>query len=296
MNFSMPGHGLRILVLLIACLLTGGAWAQATYPDPAAATEAFIRAVRAGDQAGLRTVLGQNWKEYIPVGGIDRDDVDAFLAGYDERHRVAEAEGKSHLVVGKEDWVLPIPLVKGAAGWHFDLDGAREEIRLRRIGNDELATMQAMLAYYDAQREYAAKERNGDGVLEYAQKLLSTPGKQDGLYWADASGNDESPLGPLFAENAPGEDFHGYHYRILTAQGPSAPGGAYDYIVGKRMTNGFALVAWPARYGDTGVMSFMVSHDGEVFEKDLGKDGAKTAQAMKRFDPDSSWQEAKPAE
>ncbi len=296
MNFSMPGHGLRVLVLLIACLPTGGAWAQATYPDAAAATEAFVRAVRAGDQAGLRTVLGQNWKEYIPLEGIDRDDVDAFLAGYDKRHRIAEAEGKSHLVVGQEDWVLPIPLVKGTAGWHFDLDGAREEIRLRRIGNDELATMQAMLAYYDAQREYASKERNDDGVLEYAQKLLSTPGKQDGLYWADASGNDESPLGPLFADNATGTDFHGYHYRILTAQGPSAPGGAYDYIVGKRMTNGFALVAWPSRYGDTGVMSFMVSHDGEVFEKDLGKDGAKTAQAMKRFDPDSSWQEAKPAQ
>ena len=296
MNFPKPGHGLRVLVLLLACLLTGGAWAQATYPDAVAATEAFVRAVRAGDETGLRTVLGQNWKEYIPVEGIDRDDVDAFLAGYDQRHRVAEADGKSHLLVGKEDWVLPIPLVKGSAGWHFDLDGAREEIRLRRIGNDELATMQAMLAYYDAQREYAAKERNGDGVLEYAQKLLSTPGKQDGLYWADASGNDRSPLGRLFAENAPGEDFHGYHYRILTAQGPSAPGGAYDYIVGKRMTNGFALVAWPSRYGDTGVMSFMVSHDGEVFEKDLGKDGAKTAQAMKRFYPDSSWQEAKPAE
>jgi hypothetical protein len=222
--------------------------------------------------------------------------VDAFLKDYDESHKIVDTDGKSHLVVGKAGWVLPIPLVKAGAGWHFDVNGAREEIRVRRIGNNELATMQAMLAYYDAQRDYASKEHNGDDVLEYAQRLLSSPGKQDGLYWPLVAGGDESPLGPAFADTPPGEDFHGYHYRILTAQGPSAPGGAYSYIVGKRMTNGFALVAWPSRYGDTGVMSFMVSHDGEVFEKDLGKDGAKTAQAMKRFDPDSSWQEAKPAE
>jgi hypothetical protein len=295
MNASILVRQLCIVAVLV-CSSVGTALAQATYPDAGAATTAFVQAVRAGDQAALQKVLGQDWKDYIPVEGIDRDDVEAFLKGYDESHKIVEADGKSHLAVGREGWILPIPVVQGGGGWRFDLSAAREEIRVRRIGNDELATMQAMLAYYDAQRDYASKDRNGDNVLEYAQRLVSSSGKQDGLYWPLVSGGEESPLGPAFADTPPGEDFHGYHYRVLTAQGPSAPGGAYSYIVGKRMTNGFALIAWPARYGDTGVMSFMISHDGEVFEKDLGKDGAKTAQAMKRFDPDSSWQEAKPVE
>jgi hypothetical protein len=295
MNVSMTVRRLCLIAMLVFCF-AGTALAQATYPDSDSATAAFVQAVRAGDQAALQKVLGKNWKDYIPVEGIDRDDVDAFLKGYDESHKIVDADGKSHLAVGKEDWILPIPLVKDAGGWHFDVNGAREEIRVRRIGNNELATMQAMLAYYDAQRDYASRDRNGDNVLEYAQRLVSSSGKQDGLYWPLVAGGEESPLGPAFADTPPGDDFHGYHYRILTGQGPSAPGGAYGYIVGKRMTNGFALVAWPARYGDTGVMSFMISHDGEIFEKDLGKDGAKTAQAMQRFDPDSSWQEAKPVE
>jgi hypothetical protein len=168
-------------------------------------------------------------------------------------------------------------------------------MRVRQIGRNELDAQQAVLAYYDAQRDYATADRNGDGIHEYAQKFISTPGKQDGLYWEVKEGEAQSPLGPLFVDSAApsgrGEGYHGYHYRILTAQGPSAPGGAYNYIVGGRMRSGFAAIAWPSRYGETGVMSFMISHDGVVFEKDLGKGGSKIGAAMKTFDPDDSWHE-----
>lgn len=266
---------------------------QATYPSADAAASAFVDAVRSKDQAALANVLGANWKDYIPVDGIQRKDVELFLKRYDESHRIDTEGGKAHLDVGPDHWELPIPIVQAAGGWHFDVKAGEEEMRTRRIGANELAVVQAMLAYYDAQRDYATTEHDGDKVLQYAQHLKSTPGKHDGLYWPVTGNEQPSPLGELFADIPKGQDFHGYRYRILTAQGPSAPGGAYSYLVGGRMTNGFALIAWPATYGETGVMSFMVSHDGEVFTKDLGKNGANIAQAMKSFDPDSSWEEVK---
>lgn len=279
-------------MFLAGCVLSGVVLAQqASYPSADAATSAFVQAVRDHDQAALAKVLGSNWKDYIPTEGIDQDDVDLFLKRYDESHRIDTADGKAHLDVGKENWVLPMPLVQGSGGWHFDLAGAQQEIRTRHIGQNELAVEQALLAYYDAQRDYASQDRDGDKVLQYAQHLLSTSGKHDGLYWPVTGDEPPSPLGPKFADVVPGQGYYGYHYRILTAQGASAPGGAYNYLVGKRMTNGFALVAWPAQYGETGVMSFMVSHDGQVFEKDLGKNGAATAKSLKAFDPDSSWKE-----
>jgi hypothetical protein len=279
-------------MFLAGCVLSGVVLAQqASYPSADAAASAFVQAVRDHDQAALAKVLGSNWKDYIPTEGIDQDDVDLFLKRYDESHRIDTADGKAHLDVGKENWVLPMPLVQGSGGWHFDLAGAQQEIRTRHIGQNELAVEQALLAYYDAQRDYASQDRDGDKVLQYAQHLLSTSGKHDGLYWPVTGDEPPSPLGPKFADVVPGQGYYGYHYRILTAQGASAPGGAYNYLVGKRMTNGFALVAWPAQYGETGVMSFMVSHDGQVFEKDLGKNGAATAKSLKAFDPDSSWKE-----
>jgi hypothetical protein len=269
----------------------------ATYPTAEAAATALIEAVQVNDEAALAKILGSDWRAYIPEGSTDREDVDAFLASYKESHKILEDGGKSHLAVGKADWTLPIPIVKKGSGWTFDLKAAQEEIRIRRIGRNELETEQSILAFYDAERDYATEDRDGDGVLEYAQKFFSTPGKHDGLYWETKEGEPASPLGPLFVDEASphgkGEGYHGYHYRILTAQGPSAPGGAYNYIVGGRMRNGFAAIAWPIKYGQSGVMSFMVSHDGIVFEKDMGKDGAAAAEAMKTFDPDSSWQEVK---
>ena len=269
----------------------------ATYPTADAAAAALVEALQANDQPALAKILGSDWRKYIPEGSTDQEDVDAFLAGYKERHKIVEDGGTSHLAVGKNDWTLPMPLVKKGSGWTFDLKAAQEEIRVRRIGRNELETEQSILAFYDAERDYASQDRDGDGVLQYAEKFFSTPGKHDGLYWETKEGEPESPLGALFVDEASphgnGGGYHGYNYRILTAQGPSAPGGAYNYVVGGRMRNGFAAIAWPIKYGDTGVMSFMVSHDGIVFEKDMGKNGASAAMTMKTFDPDSSWQEAK---
>jgi len=267
--------------------------APATYPTADAAATAFVDAMQKNDEAALAKVLGTDWKSVIPTGDIDRDDVDAFLAAYAASHRIVEQDGKSELEVGHAGWTLPIPIVKAAGGYTFDLKAGHDEVIARQIGRNELDTEQALLAYYDAQREYAIADHDGDGVLQYAEKFISTPGKQDGLYWDASDGSPESPLGPLFAAK-PKDDpdgYQGYRYKILTAQGPSAPGGAYEYVVGGRMRNGFAAIAYPARYGETGVMTFMISHDGVVFEKDLGRNGAAAAQAMTTFDPDSSWKE-----
>jgi hypothetical protein len=194
-------------------------------------------------------------------------------------------------VGGEPAFTLPIPIVRNkAALWRFDAALGTERLRIARIGRNELAAMQAVLAYYDAQREYATADRTGNGVREYARKLVSTPGKRDGLYWPAALESERSPLGPLIAQRQPkGPGYWGYHYKILTGQGEHAPGGAYDYVIGGRMRGGFALVAWPVRYADTGVMTFMVSHSGALFEKDLGPDTDALARAMKRFEPDPSW-------
>lgn len=285
---------MKIKTLIGACALAWSclAAAQQVFPTPEKAVEAFVSALSAErpDEARLAELLGQDWRTYIPVGGVQRSDVEEFLAQYQTRHHLdTSLPNRATLAVGAEDWKLPIPLSKGAEGWRFDLKAGQAEIRARRIGRNELAVVQSLLAYHDAQMEYASRDHNGDGALEYARKIFSTPGQHDGLYWEGEEDGDISPLGPLFGQKVAGDDWYGYHFRILEAQGPSAPGGAYDYLIGQRMTRGFALVAWPAKYGDSGVMSFMISHEGEVFEKDLGPDGEKLANAMKRFDPDSSW-------
>jgi len=283
----------RLLPILCLCLLALPVHAQQAYPTPEAAAEALVAALGTGhaDPARLATVLGSDWEQFIPQDSVARKDTDAFLARYREAHSFQKPDAThAVLAVGKDAWTLPVPVVKGAAGWAFDLKAGEPEVRARRIGRNELDAAQAALAYYDAQIDYASVDRDGDGILEYAQKFVSTDGKHDGLYW-DSEGDVESPLGPLFGDDTPEGEWHGYHYRILTAQGVSAPRGAYGYKLGDNMSRGFALVAWPARYGDSGVMSFMVSHDGEVFEKDLGPEGDKIALAITAFDPDSSWQE-----
>lgn len=268
--------------------------AQQAFPTPEKAAEAFVEAVGTehADQARLTELLGEEWRSFIPREGVQRSDVDAFLQQYHEQHRIEKTgDNKALLSVGSDHWTLPIPLVKGENGWRFDIKAGSAEIRARRIGRNELAALQSMLAYHDAQMDYASVDRDGDGALEYAQKIFSTPGKHDGLYWADDDSGQISPLGPLFGKTIAGEDWHGYRFRILDGQGPSAPGGAYSYLIGDKMSRGFALIAWPAKYADTGVMSFMISHEGQVFEKDLGPAGDKLAQSMKRFDPDDSWKE-----
>lgn len=277
----------------------GMAWAnlaaaQDAFPTPEKAVESFVQAlgVEHADEARLAQLLGDDWRTYIPREGVQRSDVDAFLEQYKAQHQIdQQGDNKAILAVGPEHWTLPIPLTKAANGWRFDLKAGSAEIRARRIGRNELAALQSVLAYHDAQMDYASQDRNGNGALEYAQQIFSTPGKHDGLFWADEEGGEISPLGPLFGKDVVGDAWYGYHFRILDGQGPSAPGGAYSYLIGNQMSRGFALVAWPAKYNDTGVMSFMISHDGQVFEKDLGPQGDKIAKAMKRFDPDDSWKE-----
>ncbi|PSS57286.1 DUF2950 domain-containing protein [Pseudomonas sp. BBP2017] len=287
------------IALVLLLLWTSSSYAQKHFPDAEAAGEALVQALGSekADSQLLANLLGSDWKSYIPTKNVDRIDVDAFLALYKQKHQVqSDSPERAHLVVGDTPWVFPIPIRHSAGGWAFDTKAGAKEIRRRRIGRNELATIQAARAYHDAQMDYAEIDRNDDGVLEYAQKFISSDGQFDGLYWPEVEGVEESPLGPLFGDAAKGDDWHGYHYRILTAQGPSAPGGAYDYKIGDRMTRGFAVIAWPTDYGDTGVMSFVISHDGELFEKDLGRDSAKRATAITRFDPDSSWSEVKDGE
>jgi hypothetical protein len=293
---------LRGLLPPILAIAAGLAWscmamAQQAFPTPEKAAQAFVEALGTehADQARLTELLGDDWRSYIPREGVQRSDVDAFIKQYHEQHSIEKAnERKAHLAVGSDHWTLPIPMIKDAKGWRFDLKAGSVEIRARRIGRNELAAMQSVLTYHDAQMDYASVDRDGDGALEYAQKIFSTPGQHDGLYWADDDSGQISPLGPLFGKTIAGEDWHGYQFRILDGQGPSAPGGAYSYLIGDKMSRGFALIAWPAKYDDTGVMSFMISHEGQVFEKDLGPGGEKLAQAMKRFDPDDSWKEVTP--
>jgi hypothetical protein len=283
--------------LLVAIAIGFGpaaAYAQKAFPTPDAAADALVSAVATSDPDALRAVLGADWTRFVPTADVDQDDVYAFLGAWARGHKIVRDGDRAHLAVGTSDWALPIPIVKQGDAWRFDTRAAADEIKTRRIGANELAAVQAALAYYDAQKDYALADRNGDGVLEYAQLIVSTPGKQDGLYWAALEGEAESPLGPLFADAIPGQGYHGYRFRILKAQGPSAPGGAYDYRIKGRMTAGFALVAWPVRYGDTGITSFVVSHGGKVYEKDLGPNTDAIARAMTRFDPDASWKAVAP--
>jgi len=204
-----------------------------------------------------------------------------------DHHHCAE------LVVGTDPFTLPIPMVQGKDGqWRFDPVAGRQSVLERRIGGNELAAMQAALAYLDAQFEYAQADRDGNGVLEYAQKLISSPSKRDGLFWSRSLG-DESPLGEGFLPARPGEGYHGYRFRILKGQGPQAPGGAHSYVIGQRMTRGYALLAWPVQYGVTGIMSFKVNQAGVIYERDLGPQTAQAAARITLFNPDEKWKPVK---
>jgi hypothetical protein len=290
MSLQIPSSFKTLAAAIVMALAAGTSFAQKAFPTPDAAAQAFVDALSRSDVEALRTVLGPDWRRFVPAGTVDQEDVYEFLGAWAKQHKVVlEQPEKALLAAGTGDWTLPVPIVKSAAGWRFDPKAGVDAMRSRRIGRNELNAMQAALAYFDAQKEYAQKDRDGNGVLEYAQKFVSAPGKHDGLYWPDATGQDESPLGPLYAGQRAGEGYHGYHFKIIKAQGKDAPGGAYDYVIGNRMRGGFALVAWPIQYGETGVMSFIVSHDGKVYEKDLGPGSDAAARAMARFNPDSTW-------
>jgi hypothetical protein len=287
-----------LAALAVAIAAAPAAFAQQIFPSPTAAMNAFGDAVATSDEDALKTILGADFRNFIPPVGAETRY--RFLAAWAKSHAIQlDGDSKANVAVGGDGWTLPIPIVKSAQGWRFDTRAGAEEMRLRRIGRNELAVMQVMLAIYDAEKEYARIDRNRDGVLQYAAKFLSSPGKQDGLYWPTKANEPQSPLGPaVVAARAAGggsdAGYYGYRYKILTGQGKNAPGGAYDYTVRGRMIGGFGVVAWPVDYGDTGIMTFIVSHDGVVYEKDLGPNSAAIAGAMTRFDPDSTWQKAEP--
>jgi len=281
---------------------------QKTFPSPEDAVKTMIAAVRAHDVKAMRSVLGPGSRGVVYSGdeAADRGDREAFVKAYDEQHRIEMAsETRAILRVGHNDWPMPIPIVKQGKSWRFDTKAAKEEILTRRIGRNELNVMQVCLAYVDAQREYALRDVDGDGLLEYAQKFESDPGGKNGLYWENKEGEQPSPCGPFICRAArddngkrrpPGESepYHGYFYKILKAQGANAPGGAFDYVVNGKMIGGFALVAYPARYGTSGIMTFIVNQDGQVYEKDLGRKTTASAEAMKVFDPDKTWRKVEP--
>ena len=286
------------VLALLAIWLPPAYASQQAFATPEAAMAAFGDAVARSDDDGMKALLGEDYRSLIPPVGAEARF--RFLGAWAQSHTVQpEGRFKARIAVGNDGWTLPIPLAKTAEGWRFDTRAGVEEMRLRRIGRNERAVMQVMLAIYDAQKEYALMDRNGDGVLQYAARFPSSPGRQDGLFWPAKGGEDPSPLGPAVAQaraaGGSGEGgYYGYRYKILASQGGHAPGGAFDYVVNGRMIGGFAALAWPARYGDTGVMTFMVSHDGIVYEKDLGPDSAARARAITRFDPDPTWSKAEP--
>ena len=274
----------------IAELTVDPALGQAVFVTPEDAANTFVLAVADDDVELLGKVLGTDYREVLPLDQVDGEDVDNFITAWEKYHTLLpEGDKKRLIAVGKGEWTLPIPIVSGTSGWYFDIEEGLERMRIRRIGRNELATMQAVLAYYDAQMEYAEQDRNADGLLEYARRFISTPGTHDGLYWEAEPGEAPSPLGPLMGDLTPGGGYHGYFYRILDAQGEHAKGGAYSYLIGDRMRSGFAVIAWPEDYGESGVMSFMVSHAGIVYEQDLGPDSASIAAAMQVYDPGPGW-------
>jgi hypothetical protein len=288
------------LTLLAGCDFFGGG--QARYESPDQASEALLAAVTSGETSAMLRVLGEDAQPLVDSGDAieDANRRNEFVALYADAHRwESEAADVSTLIVGAEEWPFPFPLVKEDGGWRFDTTYGIEEILDRRIGENELSAIQASLAYVDAQREYYWWNPEGAPLLHYARSLVSSEGRKDGLFWEAAEGETPSPLGALFASaRAEGYlvdgpvrpvPYYGYHFRMLTAQGEHAAGGAYDYMVDDHMIGGFGLLAYPAERGSSGVMTFIVNHDGVVFSKDLGADTAKLAAAMTSFDPDESW-------
>jgi len=283
--WSQGSAALAFVVLLVA---TAPVIAQESFATPESAVDALADALARHDDDQVRVVLGPDYRQLMPLDAVSEVDRTNFLAAWSQGHRVERDGAKAQLVLS-DGWTLPIPIVRSGDGWVFDVRTGKEEMRIRRIGRNELAAINAMYAFYDAQREYAAEDRNGDGVLEYARRFLSSPGKRDGLYWPTADGEPPSPAGPLYESRDLKDGYYGYRFRILEAQGPAANGGTRSYLSRGQLANGFALVAWPARYGETGVMSFLVNHDGVVYQKNLGARSAAIASAMTRFDPDGTW-------
>ena len=293
-------------LVVIAVQAASGAQADRprTFPTPDAAVKALIDAAKKASLDELLAIFGPDGRELASTAdpATARINLKVFTVAAKERIRLEDqGPNKKILVIGGEDWPFPVPLVKAANGWHFDTAAGKEEVLARRIGRNELAVIDTCRAYVSAQKRYAAQGHDGKPAGAFAMAFASDPGKQNGLYWPAVRGQKPSPLGEMVAQAAEEKrataagagqrsPFQGYYFRILTSQGPAAAGGAKNYVANGIMSGGFALVAWPAEYGATGVMTFMVNQDGVVFEKDLGKDSNAVAEKMTAFNPDKSWQ------
>jgi len=278
---------------------------QKQFASPEQAVQALVDASRKDDLKAMCAILGPGSRKLVSSGDSLSDNVERerFVAAFEKRHAL-EPEGDAAMVlkVGDDDWPLPIPIVKKGNCWRFDITNGKKEILQRRIGRNELRVIEVLDAYVDAQQEYAAKNLSGTGSAEFAQRIISTPGKRDGLYWEARDGEKQSPLGPLIARatregyaTAGGNlsPFYGYYFKVLKGQGEHASGGAYQYVVKGKMILGFALIAYPANYGNSGVMTFMVNQEGIIYEKNLGRDTQRIAEAITLFNPDSSWKKVK---
>jgi hypothetical protein len=287
------------LALALAARPVAAADGPEVFPTAEAAAQALVAAVKSGDKAQVLEVLGPDAKDLVssgdPVQDAEAGKKFATLA-QQMMHVDQTGDGIQILSIGAEDWPFPIPIVKTGNGWAFNTRDGKQELLNRRIGANELDTIEVCHAYVDAQRAYIQESHDGNGVMRYADKFISTAGKHDGLYWPAVTGEEVSPLGPLIADaeeegyKQKGTPYHGYYYRILTGQGKDAPGGAYSYVINGNMVGGFALLAYPAAYGNSGVMTFIVNQNGTVYQKDLGLKTEAIAKAMKIYNPDPSWQ------
>jgi len=313
-NYLMKRHflfpiktGVMLLVVSVLAVLPFPLCASdagQVFATPEEAATALGRAATSTNHAVLGTIFGTASKQLVNPDEVQgATELADFAAAFNITNRlVLESDSRMFLEVGPNSWPFPIPLVKVTGGWQFDTAAGSEELLNRRIGRNELDILRVLRACVQAQREYASRDRDGDGVLEYAQKLISSPGQTDGLYWRFSLNGEVSPLGPL-AAYAQGEGysrksantagprpFHGYFFKMLDRQGKHAPGGKYDYVINGNMIGGFAFVAWPAEYGESGVMTFIVNQQGRVHQCDLGANTAKTVRKLRAYDPDKSWQ------
>jgi hypothetical protein len=273
---------------------------QKSFPSPEEAVKSLVGAVRTGDTEEMLAVLGAGSRELIHSGDEVADSAarEKFLRAYDEMNTLfQESPDRTILVIGTDKWPMPIPIVNRGTEWVFDVEEGQQEILNRRIGRNELHVIDVLHAYVEAQLEYAGRNCSGSGMVEFARKLISTEGKRDGLYWPANEGEDESPFGPLVAQAAKEgyaeadlSPFHGYYFKVLKGQGSHADGGSYNYVVRDRMILGFALVTYPAEYGNSGIMTFIVNQAGVIYQKDLGKNTRNIAEAMEIFDPDETWE------
>jgi Protein of unknown function (DUF2950) len=288
-----------LAMAVVLALSVPAAYAQRAFPTPEEAAGALVTAVKSGVRMDILWVLGSDGEDIISSGDdvADADSRQRFIAAYDAKHSIKlEGDKKGVIILGNDDFPFPIPLMRKKAGWEFDTATGRLEILYRRIGRNELDAIQTCLAYVDAQNEYAEKDRTGAGIGVYAERIVSASGKKNGLFWPSSDG-ETSPLGQLAAQaSAEGYrvgagriPYHGYYFRILTQQGPNAPGGTLNYIVKGKMIGGFAMVAYPAEYGNSGVMTFLVNHTGTVYQKDLGDYTMRHVRHMNWFDPDQTW-------